>query len=554
MKKSILNFIGIGLAVFSLNSCDLDINKDPYAVTDLEMSQLLTATEWEVGMTYGSGHYIQSHLSSYVQHTVSREVDNYALISSYPTLGNTWEQAYKYGVKNCDALIKEADESGNAIYAGIGRVLRAYTYLNLTDLWGDVPYSEANNPSYTEPKTDSSASIYNDLLKVLDKAVENFTDTEAENSEKPAADDLFYGGDTDLWIKAANTLKLKILLQARKAQSQINNYKAQLDALIADDNFLADGEDLQFPHSSVKSPSDERIALFVDEYEGGQKSVWANPWLYEIMKGYNLYNVKNNPMPGIEDPRLPYYFVNQSTATSDAENNSDYRDGGFVSIMMGSNSGNSSSSMDGTMTVIGIYAAGGKFDDGAGGKITPASGNGIAPDKMLQAYSVPFMKAELVLAGLLTGDASKYLEDGIKASITHVNSVSKASNSAVPAIDPTMFVASVKGLFDAASAEKKMEILMTQKWIANFFNSVEAYSDIRRTGYPVLFKGNEERIAISPYAQTVAADPVVTEFDLKVILDYPRVMWYPQDEIDVNPNITNNGRVVSAPALFWDVN
>ena len=225
--------------------------------------------------------------------------------------------------------------------------------------------------------------------------------------------------------------------------------------------------------------------------------------------------------------------------------------------MFGSNSGYTSGTQENVMTTLGIYPCGGKYDDGNGGTITASSGNGIAPDKMLQAYSVPFMKAELVLSGETSGNVADLLKEGILASIHHVNKVATGSNSAVPTISTTAaedFASKVVEKYNnAADDAKKMEILMTQKWVANFYNPVEAYNDIRRTGYPLLFKGDENNMAWTPYAQTIEATESLTSFNLVKILDYPRVMWYPNGEVTVNPNITNNGRVVSEKTVFWDV-
>ena len=118
--------------------------------------------------------------------------------------------------------------------------------------------------------------------------------------------------------------------------------------------------------------------------------------------------------------------------------------------------------------------------------------------------------------------------------------------------DADAFINSVLERFDAANAAKKMEILMTQKWVANFYNPVEAYNDIRRTGYPVLFKGDDRNMAYTPYAQSVEAKPELTPYNLVSLMAFPRIMWYPQAEIDVNPNFTNKGRVVSEKVVFWD--
>ena len=556
MKNKFLNILGAGLVAFSVSSCDLDINKDPYAVTDLDLSQLLTTVEYEISASFSEGSYLNANFSAYTQHTVSREIDNYALVPSYSTLGNTWNNIYIYGIKNADALIEEANKANLSYYAGIGRVLRVYAYMNLTDLFGDVPYSEANVPGIEFPKADKSADIYNALLVELNQALSDFAATEG-NSTKPASNDLFYNGDIQKWIKATNTMKLKLLTQSRLAKDEIANWDAELAALIQEDNFLANGEDLQFPHTGTLSPADERKSGYTDEYEASQKSVWISPWMHEIMNGLS-YNVKNNPFVGIKDPRVPYYYFNQLKADEDAQNATDYRDGAFVSIMMGSNTPYVSMMQDASMSVVGIYPVGGKYDDGNGGAIGAKSGSGIAPDKMLQAYSVPFMKAELALAGEISADAKALLQEGIEASIYHVNAVVAKADANAPLIeDASMFIQNVMQQYDRANDERKMEIVMTQKWIANFYNPVEAYSDIRRTGYPVLLTGNEERMAYSPFDHTTAATDLTAEggaeLPLVKIADYPRVLWYPQDECDVNPNITNSGRNITVSNVFWDV-
>ena len=555
MKRKFYTLIGTALAALALSGCNLDINKDPYVVTNLNFDQLLTATEYEVGINFAEGSYLNANFSAYVHHTVSREIDNYSLVASYATLGNTWEQAYKYSIKNCDALIENADKSGDAICAGIGRVLRTHVYLNMVDLWGDVPYSEANVAGIDKPKADKSVDIYNALLESLNAAIANFNDEKAANANAPAGNDLFFKGDVKKWIKAANTLKLKLLVQSRLAKSQVKDWKSELDALLAGDNFLADGEDLQFPHSTAMTPADERNSGYVDEYQGGQKTVYISPWFYECMSG-NTYNWKDNPFVRIKDPRIPYYFYNQVGEEADAANKTDYRDGAFISIVFGSNSGFTSMTQEKAMTTLGIYPVGGKFDKGEGTPIDAKSGNGIAPDKMLMAYSVPFMKAELILAGEASGDAKEELKKGIASSIAHVNSVTAAADATAPKLEGdavTDFIDAVLAKYDAANDNRKMEIVMTQKWIANFYNPVEAYNDIRRTGYPVLFKGDAENLAWSPYAQEVEATPGLVSFELVNLLDFPRILYYPQSETTVNPNITNKGRIVSSKNVFWDV-
>ncbi|MFR2070304.1 MAG: SusD/RagB family nutrient-binding outer membrane lipoprotein [Bacteroides nordii] len=319
---------------------------------------------------------------------------------------------------------------------------------------------------------------------------------------------------------------------------------------------MKSGEDFEFKHTKKDNP-DERHPAYVDEYLGGQSTYYISPWIYETMSGMDL-NVKDNPFVGITDPRIPYYWVNQIKADGEAQNQTDYRNGGFVSIFFGSNASGASNDQRQTSTFIGIYPCGGKYDDGQGGKCDKSVGTGVAPEKMLQAYSVPFLLAELYLTGEATGDAKAALTEGIKRSMVHVNTVSQAAkteSATVPVISTEViddFINKVIAKYDAAASDtEKLRIVMTQKWIANFFNPVEAYSDIRRTGYPTLLSQNTQ-YAQSPFATSKVPELGPVQIPLKGINAFSRALWYPTSEVTRNPNISNSGRNLAEPILFWD--
>lgn len=541
--------------LLACTSCSkyLDINDNPNKPTTAELNKVLTGAEYDIAMSFASGNYIGSSLPSYVFHLSSREVDNYGIMNSTSTLGNTWQQGYVYGLKNTNAVIKAAEEGNNMIYAGIGKLMKAYAFANLVDLWGDIPYEEFDIEGNYAPKLDRSQDIYNSLLALIDEAIGNLEDTNASNLLKPASDDLIYSGNVDKWVRMGNTLKLKLLVQSRKSKNDIPDWNTKLSTLLAENNFMRNGEDFEFKHTAKDSP-DERHQAYVDEYLGGQSTYYISPWIYETMSGKNL-NVTDNPFVNIKDPRIPYYWVNQIKADSEAQNATDYRDGAFVSIFFASNSSGASNDQRETSTFIGIYPCGGKYDNGQGGKCDAKVGNGIAPEKMLQSYSVPFLLAELYLTGEASGDAKSALEEGIERSIIHVNAVVKASDPNVPAIsaeNKDAFIEQVLKKYDAAgSDEEKLRIVMTQKWIANFFNPVEAYTDIRRTGYPTLLPKNTT-YAQSPYKTSQVPEQGPVNIPLKGINAFPRAMWYPSSEVTRNPNVTNEGRNLSNPILFWD--
>lgn len=551
--RNLIYTLGATLLLSSSCSGYLDINDNPNKPTTAELPKLLSGAEYDVAMSYAPGSYIGSILPSYIFHLSSREVDNYSIAASTANLGNTWLQAYAYGLKNTNAVIKAAESSDNSIYAGIGKLLKAYSFANVVDLWGDVPYTEFDIEGNYAPALDPSKDIYNHLLVLIDEAIGDINNTESANLAKPASDDLIYKGDKNKWIRMGNTLKLKLLVQSRKAKSDISGWNEKVSALLTENNFIKDGEDFEFKHTKKDNP-DERHQAYVDEYLGGQSTYYISPWIYETMSGINL-NVTDNPFTGVTDPRIPYYWVNQITADGKAQNPTDYRSGAFVSIFFASNSSSAGFDQRSTSTYIGIYPCGGKYDDGKGGKCDKSVGNGVAPEKMLQAYSVPFMKAELYLTGEATGDAKAALSNGVKSAITHVNAVAKASDAEVPQIATTAITAFVDKIVDrynaAANDEERLRIVMTQKWIANFFNPIEAYSDIRRTGYPkILSQGIAN--AKSPYKSSQTPELGPSDIPLKGINAFPRAMWYPTSEVTRNRNVKNEGRVLSTHLLFWD--
>lgn len=550
-------YIAVATIMVSASCTDgyLDINDNPNRPTTAELSKLLTGAQYDIAMSYAPGNYIGSTLPSYVFYYSSREVDNFGLIPSYASLGNTWLQAYAYGLKNNDAVITAAEAGDNLIYAGIAKLLKAYSFTNVVDLWGDVPYTEFNVEGNYAPKLDSSSSIYNSLLALIDEGINNLTNTESANLLTPAADDVIYNGDVNKWIRMGNTLKLKLLVQSRKAKADITDWNSKLSALLVENNFMREGEDFEFAHTAKDNP-DERNGAYVSDYLGGQQTYYISPWIYETMSGLT-YNVKDNPFENIKDPRIPYYWVNQLAADAPAANTTDYRDGAFISIFFCSNSINVSNDQRYSATYMGIYPCGGKYDDGKGGRCNATVGTGVAPEKMLQAYSVPFLLAELYLSGEATGDAKAALEAGIRRSMTHVNNVSKAAAAdgvTVPAIEGDAidtFINRVLAKYDEAVAvEEKLRIVMTQKWIANYANPVEAYADLRRTGYPTIPASTQ--YAISPYKSSKEPELGPVNIPLKAMNSYQRALWYPTSEVTRNPNVTNEGRDLSRPILFWD--
>lgn len=558
--KKIINNIWVLLAVLYLGSCTsdyLDINDDPNNPTEAVMNQLLPGGQYFMTQALGQGNFIGNNLQTFVHQIVTRETQNYGMTPGDNNIFNTWNYLYTYALPAYDAIIVSGDADGNLIYAGVAKTLKAYTFSMMVDLWGDIPYSEFNVQGVNAPKPDNSKDIYNSLIALLEEANANLNNTEAENGLKPGSDDFFYNGSVDKWTKLNNTIQLKLLLQSRKAKSDITGWDSKLAALMSANKFIGSSDDFQFWFNTGTTPQDMRHPA-ISQYTG-QQTNYISPFFYETMAGISL-NTTDNPFSGIKDPRTPYYFVNQLKTGQDSENYHEYRNGNFMSIFFATNGSNSSGSNDKSLTKIGFYPAGGKYDDGKGGTITLKSEYGQAPHKMVTFFSLKFMLAELALAGETTGDPKALLKDAMVASINHLHSMidkqSDAGQKSTPKIaaaDRDAFVNAVLAKYDAADADGKMEIIMTQKWIANFFNPIDIYTDYRRTGYPVMFdpaKTTDPGNGVNP----TVTETSPAEVPLMNFASYPRSLYYPTNsETELNPNMVQKTNL-STPFVFWDKN
>ncbi|HUQ67672.1 MAG TPA: SusD/RagB family nutrient-binding outer membrane lipoprotein [Flavitalea sp.] len=554
------------LIILSCKKDFLNINRDPNNPTDAPVDLLLTTAERTLGdaLSMGGGENggLSQILEVYVHRITTREeADQYNAKGNEFFTSLAWPKFYSsspppgaseplHGIlQNLEEITRKATADGNLYYRGISRALKAYTFSQLADVFGDIPFSEANkldDPSnpITYPKFDDDAEIYPKLIDTLNAALEDLQATDG-GALQPAADDVIYQGDIDRWIKAVNTIKLKLYTQMRK----VNSSTAEISALLADPTQLisSTNESFLMPYGTLGSTDDRNPAY--QEYFSSQRSNHISPWFYEILKGKNSGINFNNP-----DPRIPYYFYNQLRPDEAPENQTEYRDGAFASIYFGSVGPDRDRNNQNTLTTLGIYPAGGRYDDGAGGGdvngagVDGSSGTGAAPFRFITYADRLYLEAELIQEGVVPGNARDVLEAAIYESFTMVDYVVELAgpSQSVPALlgddsgTVKTYVNKVLAEFDAGSAAKKLQVIMTQKWIQSFGNAVEAYNDYRRTGYPVLWDPSNASMAPGGFAQPPAAgDPFQpSQKPVPVLLanTYPYTLPWVDDELETNPN------------------
>ncbi len=553
MKNNfIYKVLTLSITVVLLTSCEdfFDINVDPNNPTQVTPNLLLVNSEAAIAGAVGMGSGINMQTSVFMHHAVRRGAgDQYVTQGNDFAVGTCWQAFYDIAIPDLKVIIDQETVNGNMVYVGIAKILTAYSYSVIVDLWGDVPFSQATQfNDYRFPEYDADEEIYPQLLQLIDEGIADLQDEEAENEFVPAGDDLIYGGDTDLWIKFANTLKFKMLYQLQDV-SVISDRDTQITSLVSNPDTLINdmSEDFEFWYGASGPTPENRHGMFVSEYTQGNPIFYVSPWLYETMKGQNT-----GIFTGIEDPRIPYYWNRQLQPGEAPENPFEYlTDDGFLTIHFGSIHPNQASGQQSSQTVFGLYPCGGFYDDDSGTKVTASNGNGVAPERMLPYFKVLYMRAELALAGITSEDDRQLLSDAIQASYDKVNQMVGINGQAsVPEIDQAdidSYITSVLGVYDAGSAEEKLEIILTQKWIASLGNSIDAYTDYRREGYPVLFDPNNYN------GNYVGSNPDNFSAFTTAGRGYPVSFPWQQVDLDINPNAPDQ-KDPTDYNVFWDVN
>jgi len=467
-----------------------------------------------------------------------------------------WEALYS-AIANLNVIITRGAEENRFVYAGIAKILKAYTFSILVDVYGDVPYSEFDKfaEGITQPKSDKGSDIYPDLIKLLDEGIADINNTTI-NPSKPAGDDYIYKGNTTNWIKAANTIKLKLYTQVRLVQ----DVKTQVTALLASPNTLinSQAESFMMPYGPIGA-TDDRHPAFGDYNATQRGGQLFSPWLYEIMKGWNT-----KILTGIVDPRIPYYIYNQKSAAGGVnptpENCTEYRDGGFISILFGSSGPCRDGSNSQTYSLLGIYPAGGRFNDSAAKSVNSIgaqnAGTGARPHEFITYADRLYLEAELILLGLAPGDATATFSKALDASFaqvdfiisTHIKPGSAGAAQTVPVISTlaatTAYKAAVMAAYGAGNNAKKLEYIITEKWINRIENPIDSYTDYRRTTYPVLFAPAPEGTVTSVTGPDGKVTPVSND------RKYPWSLPFSANEIALNSNAPPQ-KVPESFKVFW---
>ncbi len=238
-KISLLFFAALALSLSSCKNYFGDVNVNPDLTTNASPKTLLPGIETKVAYVYGGDDARYSSIMTQHIDGNNRQFAAYQGYSFVPDdFSSMWENCYAGILADVQQLKATSDANGYNTFGGIARALEAFTLLMATDVWGDIPYSNAlKGTDNLQPAYDTQEQIYATVFSLITAAKTKLTATSA-GILKPDKDDIIYGGSTAKWIKFCNVLEARAYLHLGKVDAA--NYGKALNSLSGG---FADGSD-----------------------------------------------------------------------------------------------------------------------------------------------------------------------------------------------------------------------------------------------------------------------------------------------------------------------
>ena len=521
MKKINLMFFLVAFLMLTISSCeDLEtVNKDPNNPQTVPSNMLFSGAQKKVidyvydnwfggrqSLVY-SQYWAQRNYTEEDRYQVRESVNNNYFNYLYVIIANMNEVIALNS--NPETAGESALYGNNNNQIAAAKIMKAWIFSIITDTWGSVPYFEVGKLKTEDiyyPKYDSQEVIYEELIKELTEAA-NMID---EDESAFIGGDRVYGGDAAKWRKFANSLKCRLALHTSKVSgSKWNEYIAEA---LASGVFESNADAAAY-HYIATSPEFTKFynGTFI---EARNDFTIARPFA-DILKGVrDTLNNKTHPWEGALDPRLSMFTTSRNNA--------------YIGMPYGIASGD----------VLAAYR-----------NLAPNWYTTTPPVHLKPDFSVPLMtyaEMQFIISEYKGFSMTEY-KKGVEASIDYWSAESGISVSD-----------SVKTAYvNAVTQQVNAEAVALQKYIDLYINGTEAWTEIRRTGYPnQLLKPGEISVDASEARRGVDLkfEPLA---DTKGLI-IPRVK-YPTNESTLNTdnfleavsNLQDGTNNYYTP-MFWD--
>lgn len=438
MKKYINKaflFVVLTLALFACTDDFEEMNTSPNDLTKVPYSTLVTAAQNSILRAYNP---ILNEVVSWSQYNVR---DVYVQGDRYNITGaGTNFNHYSGHLKDLQVAMKLATTANDVNWVAISKIMTAYAYQNITDMYGDIPYSEAlkaddADKSNIFPKYDKQKDIYADLIVQL-KAANSMIDV----SKKVSSADIVFNGDMMKWKRFANSLLLRIYMRMSRVDPA--TAKAGIETIAGNSSTFPVINSVQNAAFKYWLPAD---AIYRSPYYmvPGQNAIQENvsaAFLIDFLKARN------------DMGRLAVYA--EPAATS----------GTYVGLPLGTLGQNTPS-----LSIMGIK--------------TFRSAD--SPTRIMRYAEVLFIYAEAALNGWNVGmTAEEAYNAAIKASFDEYGIVIGG------------FLSEPKVKFSGAPNQR--ELIGDQKWCALYPDGTQGWAEVRRSGYPTYVATQEPVSSIYP--------------------------------------------------------
>lgn len=435
-----------------MGACDEgfeELNVDPTRPSQIPAGNKLTAVQkyisserydnWRANLIYQST--MMQHLSSTAGYWSG---DKYSWNRGYAS--SLIDRYYENAIKTVeDLLFQLENEEAPEEMKAIARILRVFAYSRLTDLYGDIPYSEAGKAVIDGiylPKYDKQSEIYPDLLKELEESAAAL----GTGTSEFGAADVIYNGNQAQWKKLANSLMMRLgfrLIKVDPAASESWVTKAIQGGV------MTSNDDIFY----LRHDNNNRNGIS-EVFDVDGNSRMSKTFIDFLQDG--------------DDPRLPILAARRSDGSTQK---SDLKGlpNGLNSEMLKENTGEENTD---------AYA-----------EINRSILVDFEAPMIFQTYAeVEFMLAEAIVRWGLAGDAETHYNNGVTAAMKQLSLYSEDTIISDSDINDYLD----NSPFDPTNA---IEQINNQYWAATFLNEYETFSNWRRSGFPVLtpvdFPGNE---------------------------------------------------------------
>jgi hypothetical protein len=304
MKKIIIAITILFVCTTSCKKSFFDVNTDPNnpqeATPDLRLPPILYNLHNRYG---GAGTRTAMLTQQYGSPAVS--TTNYYKLQNWEWADNveinTWQGWYVYIYVNIPKLYAEAKKYSAEQYIGVGKLLEAFGWSLVSDMYGQVIFTDALSTTTLTPKFDDIKEVYPKLLTMIDEGI-NVLKTAAPSALYPLSKgDYIYNGDTQKWIKFGYALKARLLNHLVKKST----YDPATILTLVSQAYSSNDEDTEIKTFTESTIVDEWNVLYQNAYTTSTAPT-ANGNT-TIRYGKLLLQYLNNTFPGgsgIEDPRM----------------------------------------------------------------------------------------------------------------------------------------------------------------------------------------------------------------------------------------------------------